>query len=115
MLILGWDNKGNIVKRVTKSGARYIIWQISLTDDKKTVKFIGQSRDSIMATLAELEVGGDGPKITTQDQKTFPAAPSGWDWVNLTDPNKLEFDPAHYPVLLYKGVTYTSALVKWNA
>jgi len=51
MCILGYDGSMNIVKNMPKSGARYIS---RIVVDGSTVKFIGQSDQSVSFTLQEL-------------------------------------------------------------
>lgn len=107
-----------IVKQLTKPGSRYIR-EIKYDATNDVVIFIGQVRQQVTANLRELLADADGPVITTADESTFPEAPEGWRYVNLTDPDKLQFDPAHYPVVLYKGITYSilvrNAAIHWDS
>lgn len=48
------------------------------------------------------------PHITTLDSSLLPDPPEGWKYSNLTDPENLDDDPAHYPVLLFGSYTYTA-------
>lgn len=116
MNIIGWYTNETISKQLTKSGARYI-WEITFDPDTQTARFVGQSRDSVTATLAELDKPAvqDTPRVTAEDQKTFPLAPAGWKYTNLVNPNQLKNDPAHYPVLLYNGITYTGTCASTTA
>lgn len=52
---LAFDPSGKVVKRVEKSGARYL-WQLTLDAGSKAVTATGQSRDSVTASLAELAI-----------------------------------------------------------
>lgn len=106
MNIIGWDAEKKIVKQLKKSGSRYI-WEIKYDTANDVATFIGQGRKEVAANLVELLADPDLPTISTEDEKTFPPEPRGWKYVNLTDPDRLQFDPAHYPVFLYKGITYT--------
>lgn len=50
------------------------------------------------------------PRITTLDSNRLPTPPEGWKYFNLVDPDGLESDLAHYPVLLFGPHTYTGML-----
>ncbi|TFK35161.1 hypothetical protein BDQ12DRAFT_737731 [Crucibulum laeve] len=46
------------------------------------------------------------PAVTVADSALQPNPPNGLKYVNLTDPDKLDFNPDAYPVLKYGGYTY---------
>jgi hypothetical protein len=56
MFILAWDILKRELKRVEKSGARYI-WKIEYDSSAKKMTFYGQSKLYVTATLQELAVG----------------------------------------------------------
>lgn len=47
------------------------------------------------------------PHITTLDKSLLPAAPAGYKFDNLVDPDGVAGDLKHYPVLLFGAYTYT--------
>lgn len=96
MLIIGFDRQKNIVKSVKKTGARYL-WQIAFDDDRKGVNFIGQSRQSVDATLDEL-ADLDDIQTSTANVSTFPPPPDGWKYFNLLYPNKTLSNKTKYEI-----------------
>lgn len=107
-LIICWDVQGSIVKGLAKPGARYV-WQIAYNTNTQVFTFTGQARASVTATFAELtsSIEHVAPVIGTINQSLLPDAPDNWKYTNLTDPNQLGSDSAHYPVLLYDAFTFT--------
>lgn len=105
MLIVGWDTRGIIIKQLEKPGARYLC-HISFDSPSHTITFIGQYQNTVTASLEELNPL-PVPLVTTADVSKLPRAPTGFDYVNLTDPDQPGGDDQHYPVLLYGSYTYT--------
>jgi len=51
------------------------------------------------------------PIVTTRNVSIQPDAPPDLKYVNLTDPDKLVFDSARYPVLEWGGYTYWGEVI----
>ncbi|KAF7343069.1 Cytochrome p450 [Mycena venus] len=116
LAILAYDPSNNEAGRWDMTGTRYIV-SIVYNSANGSVVFTGQGGSIITVPIIQfLE-----PIVfqSTANAATQPAAPSGLDYIHLTDPNTLNTDNTHYPVLIlgthtYWPLSYTDNRVSLN-
>jgi hypothetical protein len=103
MAIIAFDNKGNILKRWDKEGARYI-WKIQEDLGTNNIVFIGQAEEEIVLQWSDLTGLVFDPSVRVPTSLA-PKIPDGLKLASLQDPNSLN-DAVNYPILLIGKVQY---------
>lgn len=107
MALLAYNNKNNtLVSRIELSGARYL-FNVTVNPSTNKAHFIGQSNEMAQINLRQIYV----PIVQTLNASLQPDPPSGLKYIHLIDPNSLDVDDEHYPVLTIEDINYWGKLL----
>jgi hypothetical protein len=99
--IVTYDAANNVVKNVTRDGARYV-YKMTVDPNAKTVGVWGQANAKVDVAWSDLPTAA--PEIVQVPANAPPPVPGGLKVTCLKGPNTLESSPT-CPVIKYKGHT----------
>jgi hypothetical protein len=101
MGIVAYDDKGNMVYKWDKNGARYV-YKITVDNTKQTVTFWGQSNNKIVVAWKELFP--PPPLVKAVPSSSHPAIPSGLKVTCMTGPD---------PKVTSSSISTTCPVIQW--
>jgi hypothetical protein len=99
--IVSYDAGGNVLKNVTRNGARYV-YKMTVDPNAKTVSVWGQSNAKVDIAWSDLPTAA--PQVGQVPANAPPPIPAGLKVTCLKGPNTLESSPT-CPVVKYNGHT----------
>ncbi|ESK84353.1 cytochrome p450 [Moniliophthora roreri MCA 2997] len=106
LAVLAYDEKNILVRQWDFTNVRYLV-SITYNPDRRNVVFLGQANHKVTVPIDQLlEVVESAVAVVTKDAALQPPPPKGLNYTHLTNPDTLDEDNTHYPVLTIANYSY---------